>query len=180
MSERIHFRLIQTPCCGQLLCWVNPRLPNYCPECSKPIYRLLRFDGSQILVSDENAWLHARGIPQSEQPASPAAADYTEQARELLRSLHCWRLLYHNARPIDDPDVGQIAAVLSVVAIRAFGKVVWSDTEEVAYQAGVSDTLARLHEPDVQKAVAEALADYTDTEYLAAASVLTKIAEMLK
>jgi hypothetical protein len=24
-----HFRLIQMPCCGQLLCWVNPRLPNY-------------------------------------------------------------------------------------------------------------------------------------------------------
>jgi hypothetical protein len=66
-----------------------------------------------------------------------SAADYTEQARELLRSLHCWRLLYHDARPIDDPDVGQIAAILSAVAIRAFGKVVWSDTEEVAYQAGV-------------------------------------------
>jgi hypothetical protein len=20
---------IATPCCGQMLCWVNPRLPNY-------------------------------------------------------------------------------------------------------------------------------------------------------
>jgi hypothetical protein len=90
-----------------------------------------------------------------------SAADYTEQARELLRSLHCWRLLYHDARPIDDPDVGQIAAVLSAVAIRAFGKGVWSDTEEVAYQAGSTDEhaamLARLQEQDMREAVIEAL-----------------------
>jgi hypothetical protein len=32
-KERAHFRLIQAPCRGTLLCWVNPRLPNYCPEC---------------------------------------------------------------------------------------------------------------------------------------------------
>jgi hypothetical protein len=32
-KERAHFRLIQMSCCGQLLCWVNPRLPNHCPEC---------------------------------------------------------------------------------------------------------------------------------------------------
>jgi hypothetical protein len=29
MSAAAHFRLIVMPCCGQLLCWVNPRLPNY-------------------------------------------------------------------------------------------------------------------------------------------------------
>ena len=32
-KQRAHFRFIQVPCCGQLLCRVNPRLPNYCPEC---------------------------------------------------------------------------------------------------------------------------------------------------
>src|SRR5262245_26836305 len=32
MQSPVHFRLIQMPCCGQMLCWVNPRLPNYCPE----------------------------------------------------------------------------------------------------------------------------------------------------
>lgn len=37
-TERIHFRLINTECCNTLLCWVNPRLPNYCPECGKHIY----------------------------------------------------------------------------------------------------------------------------------------------
>lgn len=57
VRERVHFRLIVTPCCGQALCWVNPRLPNYCPECSKPIYRELKFDGSQIVMNDEEAWL---------------------------------------------------------------------------------------------------------------------------
>jgi hypothetical protein len=33
-----HFRLIVTECCHSQLCWVNPRLPNYCPECGKHIY----------------------------------------------------------------------------------------------------------------------------------------------
>lgn len=29
---RAHFRLIEMPCCAQVLCWVNPRLPNHCPN----------------------------------------------------------------------------------------------------------------------------------------------------
>jgi len=29
MKTGAHFRLILMPCCGQMLCWVNPRLPNY-------------------------------------------------------------------------------------------------------------------------------------------------------
>lgn len=37
-TERVHFKLLQTPCCTALLCWVNPRLPNYCPECGKFIF----------------------------------------------------------------------------------------------------------------------------------------------
>jgi hypothetical protein len=41
-TEKIPFRLFQMPCCGQLLCWVNPRLPSYCPECSKPVLLALR------------------------------------------------------------------------------------------------------------------------------------------
>jgi hypothetical protein len=57
VRERIQFRLIQTPCCGTMLCWVNPRLPTYCPECGVNIFRQLRFNGSMILISDERAWL---------------------------------------------------------------------------------------------------------------------------
>lgn len=58
-TERIHFRFIQMPCCGQLLCWVNPRLPNYCPECGKQVYAQIRFPQGDpaILLSDENAVL---------------------------------------------------------------------------------------------------------------------------
>jgi len=35
--QRVVFRLIQMPCCGHLLCWVNPRFPSYCPECGTDI-----------------------------------------------------------------------------------------------------------------------------------------------
>jgi hypothetical protein len=52
--ERVTFRLIQMPCCGQLLCWVNPRYPNYCPECGT---RVLNEIKSCILISDEKAML---------------------------------------------------------------------------------------------------------------------------
>jgi hypothetical protein len=27
-NERVIFRLIMTPCCGHMLCWVNPRFPE--------------------------------------------------------------------------------------------------------------------------------------------------------
>jgi len=46
MSEKwtqiIQFRLYQMPCCGHSLCWVNPRKPNYCPECGQFIIRLMK------------------------------------------------------------------------------------------------------------------------------------------
>jgi len=31
--ERVVFRLFRFPCCGFLCCWVNPRVPSFCPEC---------------------------------------------------------------------------------------------------------------------------------------------------
>jgi hypothetical protein len=55
-SERIVFRLFQMPCCGQLLCWVNPRLPNFCPECGKVTLLDLK-TGEYTRVIDEDAWL---------------------------------------------------------------------------------------------------------------------------
>jgi hypothetical protein len=59
ITERVHFRLIQMSCCGQLLCWVNPRLPTHCPECGEKVYRRIKFPEGDppILVSDENATL---------------------------------------------------------------------------------------------------------------------------
>jgi hypothetical protein len=55
--ERVVFRLIQTPCCGHLLCWVNPRLPIYCPECGAGLLIALKTDGSSVLQTDDNAVL---------------------------------------------------------------------------------------------------------------------------
>jgi hypothetical protein len=61
MKQRVHFRLIQTPCCGAMLCYVNPRLPNYCSECGTRIYATLRqVHPESILVTDEDAWLETR------------------------------------------------------------------------------------------------------------------------
>lgn len=42
ITELIEFRLFRMPCCKQLLCWVNPRLPNRCPECGERVYQQLR------------------------------------------------------------------------------------------------------------------------------------------
>lgn len=57
-TELIQFRLFKMPCCDHLLCWVNPRLPSYCPECGKQVFTALKFKGdSYILVNDTNARL---------------------------------------------------------------------------------------------------------------------------
>lgn len=56
-NERVKFRLIQTPCCGHMLCWVNPRLPNFCPECGKKIFTSLKFEIGHIINCDDNAHL---------------------------------------------------------------------------------------------------------------------------
>jgi hypothetical protein len=53
-TERVHFRLIQTPCCGTMLCWVNPRFPTYCPECGKQIYLEVK---ACVMAEDDMATL---------------------------------------------------------------------------------------------------------------------------
>jgi hypothetical protein len=53
--QRVPFRLIVMPCCSTQLCWVNPRLPNYCPECGERAYAALKFGG--VLVEATEAWL---------------------------------------------------------------------------------------------------------------------------
>lgn len=57
-TERVHFRLLKTDCCGTLLCWVNPRFPNYCPECGTRVFPLIR---GCVVLSDENATLNVDG-----------------------------------------------------------------------------------------------------------------------
>jgi hypothetical protein len=98
-----------------------------------------------------------------EQPASPAAVvDYAERDRlgRLVREAWVnwartqpnpkpsWLVPYDDLSEADkeaDRQIGEaIAADRNAAAIRAFGQRVWSDSEEIAYQAGVSDTRARL------------------------------------
>jgi len=55
-TEFIKFKLIQMPCCGHLLCWVNPRFPSYCPECGKRTLGKFGLQGC-ILINDEDAQL---------------------------------------------------------------------------------------------------------------------------
>jgi len=51
IHEQVQFRLIRCPECGTTLCWVNPRLPNYCPECGKHIFTTLKLRGDLIQIS---------------------------------------------------------------------------------------------------------------------------------
>lgn len=53
-NERIHFRLIHMECCGQLLCWVNPRFPTHCPECGLVVYPQVK---GWVTQTDPNAHL---------------------------------------------------------------------------------------------------------------------------
>jgi hypothetical protein len=54
-NERVRFRYVVMPCCKTQLCWVNPRLPNYCPECGTRVYIQLK-SGEGVLI-DAPAWL---------------------------------------------------------------------------------------------------------------------------
>lgn len=53
-TERVHFRLIRTPCCESLVCWVNPRFPSFCHECGKSVYPEIK---GCVLYEDDSAIL---------------------------------------------------------------------------------------------------------------------------
>lgn len=56
--ERIPFKLIVCPECSHALCWVNPRVPTYCPACGKNIFARIK---ESIRFSDDNAELKLEG-----------------------------------------------------------------------------------------------------------------------
>ncbi len=56
-TEFIKFRIFQMPCCGIQICWVNPRLPNYCPECGERCFLKLKSNLEHTLFSDSDAKL---------------------------------------------------------------------------------------------------------------------------
>lgn len=53
-TERVHFRLIEMPCCHHMFCNVNPRWPSYCPNCGRHVYPEVR---GCAVVSDGKATL---------------------------------------------------------------------------------------------------------------------------
>lgn len=74
-GEKVPFRLFQMPCCGMLLCWVNPRLPTYCPECGKRC--LLELRSGEYTRVQSDAWLKV------EDATTPVARDGIEAQRGL-------------------------------------------------------------------------------------------------
>lgn len=55
LTEQVDFRLFQMPCCGMLYCHVNPRLPNYCPECGERCY--IQLKSGEHTLKHAPAWL---------------------------------------------------------------------------------------------------------------------------
>jgi len=53
-TQKVPFRLIVMPCCNFQACWVNPRFPNYCPECGKFVFPEIK---GCVTLLDEGAWL---------------------------------------------------------------------------------------------------------------------------
>lgn len=57
VNEQVHFRFIVMPCCDHIYSSVSERLPNFCPECGKPVFAAIRGLPSCIRISDEKASL---------------------------------------------------------------------------------------------------------------------------
>lgn len=75
-TEVVPFRLIHTECCGTLLCWVNPRLPSFCPECGKPCYPDVR---GWIVSEDQRGILKLRITPVPKEAPSQRKWPYGNQ-----------------------------------------------------------------------------------------------------
>jgi hypothetical protein len=56
-TQLVPFRLILMPCCGTLLCCVNPRFYNYCPECGKFVASTIK---EGVRFSDDAAILKTK------------------------------------------------------------------------------------------------------------------------
>jgi len=52
--ERVVFKLFNMPCCGHLLCWVNPRYPTFCPQCGEKVFGTIK---AAVVYRDDEAVL---------------------------------------------------------------------------------------------------------------------------
>lgn len=59
VHERVPFRFLVCPECKHQICWINPRLPNYCPECGyRPPYGGWK---ERVFMRDDEAILTTNG-----------------------------------------------------------------------------------------------------------------------
>lgn len=54
-NEQVPFKLMQMPCCNHQVCWINPRLPTYCPECGTAVYMKLK--SGAFTLDERTGWL---------------------------------------------------------------------------------------------------------------------------
>jgi hypothetical protein len=59
--ERVPFRFLSCPHCKHQICWINPRLPNYCPECGKDVTTTIK---ERVFMRDDNAILTVHNVQQ--------------------------------------------------------------------------------------------------------------------
>lgn len=53
-TERVHFRLINMPCCNHMFCNVNHRWPSFCPNCGVHVFPNVK---GCAVISDDHAIL---------------------------------------------------------------------------------------------------------------------------
>ncbi len=85
MPETIQvFRLFLMPCCYHMLCWVNPRFPNYCPECGTHVYPKIKDPAHQEYMMEECILLSREEFTKGEETALPCPT-HAEEMRKKLR-----------------------------------------------------------------------------------------------
>lgn len=58
--ERVPFRFLSCPDCAHQICWINPRLPSYCPECGVDFRGRIK---QRVMMSDDEAVLMTHNQP---------------------------------------------------------------------------------------------------------------------
>jgi hypothetical protein len=93
MKTRAHLRLISMPCCGQMLCWVNPRLPNYCPK--------------KLLLIGAALWVlfYASGAHAIDMCREPDSRCYDINGKRCYKLNNCCKISHDWATEIRDKTV---------------------------------------------------------------------------
>lgn len=63
ITEFTKFRLLTTPCCHTILCWVNPRMPNFCPECGTRVYSEMKTNREKYVLQECDVMIKMVELP---------------------------------------------------------------------------------------------------------------------